>query len=589
MRRSLALSLVLLAACKKDPPPTVEPAASATPPASGAPAATTVAAAAPAAPTFSPRFSGSKLRPHPLDTGLLIESDEIFYSLDEAGLHQLKDLRRGTKGKSRDLTFLGSSPDCLFAVGNSVADGETRRVWASFRRSGDFWGETSYDGDSFLSGAVPVGQDRWVGFVAVPNEGNEQKPTEQHTFDTRLVLACGKGPFALPSLASPVSTAPAPASAAPSASASAARAPAPSSSVAPAPAPASSGSAAPSSSGSAAAGSAAASAMASAAPAPAEAPTAAAPSPEAPPPATLRCPKRTHPWPTVPMARQLASSPAGDLFLVGSDCVEASTAKTREATVVERWKAGSRQSVVDVLPEPSGARVSLVVQSSDVALAYGSVLASGGQLAYLAVFDSGSWTHDVPPSAARLVSATFDQHGTVWVVNADGELWRRTGAQQWTKITLPGAAGKALEIAAFGPRLWVVTETTIFADGPPAPVLTIDKVVVDKIKGSDYWDFGMGPLCSTPYVKVGAVRNPKAELEKEFPGLVELAKANGGATEAVWEDRGGQQWLGLRAKSREAADKIVQALVAADPKAKAKAICNDPRGAFVKKRFALDQ
>jgi hypothetical protein len=306
--------------------------------------------------------------------------------------------------------------------------------------------------------------------------------------------------------------------------------------------------------------------------------------------ASLRCPKRTHPTFSVPIARQLASSPAGDLFLVGAECVENYTPKTHESTVVERWKAGSRKSEVDVLPgqkpeTEDGPRVRLVVQSSDVALAYGSF----AHVAYLALFDGTSWTHDVPADPSPLVSAAYDKSGLVWVVNADGKLWQRTGAKRWTQVALPGDAGKAIEVAAFGPQLWVVTTTGIYGSGAPAPPVAIERVDVDKVKGSDYWDFGVTSLCSTPYVKVGVVRNPKAELEKEFPGLIELAKANGGATEAVWEDRGGQQWLGLRAKSREAAEKITKALLAADEKSKAKAICNDPRGAFVKKRFALDQ
>jgi hypothetical protein len=58
--------------------------------------------------------------------------------------------------------------------------------------------------------------------------------------------------------------------------------------------------------------------------------------------------------------------------------------------------------------------------------------------------------------------------------------------------------------------------------------------------------------------------------------------------DAVWEDRGGQQWLGLRMPSVEAAAKLVETIKAADPKAAAMAICNDPRGNFVKKTATIE-
>ncbi len=50
----------------------------------------------------------------------------------------------------------------------------------------------------------------------------------------------------------------------------------------------------------------------------------------------------------------------------------------------------------------------------------------------------GTWTREVPPTAADLVSATLDARGTLLVGARDGSLWRRTGPGAWQRLETPG-------------------------------------------------------------------------------------------------------------------------------------------------------
>lgn len=284
----------------------------------------------------------------------------------------------------------------------------------------------------------------------------------------------------------------------------------------------------------------------------------------------------------------VAALTTGQVFVAGFDCT-VDEAELFTHPVVERWDPARKKNSFDVLPAPKKALSSLIMLASAPDRAF---VVDESESAYVAVFDGTTWKLDtVPWRAAR--QAAVDGAGRLWVLTTDGQLWSREPTGDWAQVSLSEPAGSVVKpeaLTAQGERVWVVGQGMVFANLPAPPKLVeVGTIEVTRPEKSDYWDFSASPLCTATYVKLGPVKQPTADIDKNFPGLRDALRNKGlPAMDYVYEDRGGQQNLGLRAPSLAVAERVVALLKEADPKSGARVICHDPRGLFLKKTAPLD-
>lgn len=298
-----------------------------------------------------------------------------------------------------------------------------------------------------------------------------------------------------------------------------------------------------------------------------------------------RCKQRL----TVSGTEVLATLPGGQVFVAGYDCTVDKAQETSHPAV-ERWDPARKKNSLDLLPGPSAPQPALAMLASSPERAFVVGLSSSP---YVAVLDGATWKADAALPWTRAKQAAADATGRLWVVTDGGQLWQRDAAGAWAQVTLTdpsGGAAKAEAISTQGERVWVVTASHVFANLPaPASLAEVGTIEVNRPEKSDYWDFSATPLCATAYVKVGLVKQPTGDVDRNFPGLRDALRGKGlPVMEYVHEDRGGQQYLGLRAPSVAVAERVVGLLKEADPRSGARVICNDPRGFFVKKSGPLD-
>lgn len=556
MRRILVAPLALvLAGCKKDPPPpAADPPAAATSaaaPTSAAPSATAAAANEGGA-KVTLRFTGTFKALNPSGS-ILLEAGEVFYALDDKGPRQLKDLRRGTRSERTKNSFVGRAGECLF-INRWDQSAETGHniVNDPLKRTGDFWAAAEFAGTEdrghFLTDVLPWRDGRYLGVL------HHSSPTDSLSF----MVACGKGG------ATPTFT-PFPKPPAEGASASAA----PAQSAAPSPKPAASASASASTSASG-------SAAAPATPAPPS-------TPAAPETASNPCDQRLS-WERIagPEGR-MAIAKSGEIFVLGHECGALQRGGEKPA-LVERWDANGKKLGVDVLPVSPGL-LTLAAGTAEQVFALGGDTKKGVVMRLA----GGTWTVETTPITAVVRKGVVDASGALWMLTDGAQVWRRSPSGTYERVEIPEGTGAVTAIATTGARVWLALQNKLLASGPAEAVVDLKPIEITKYKGSDYWDFAAGPYCATPYVKVGLLKQPGADVDKAFPDLrAQLKTAGVGKVDAVWEDRGGQQWLGLRMPSVDLSHKLVATIKAADPKAAAIAICNDPRGNFVKKTTPLE-
>ncbi len=279
----------------------------------------------------------------------------------------------------------------------------------------------------------------------------------------------------------------------------------------------------------------------------------------------------------------MAIAKSGEIFVLGHEC-GALQRGGQKAGLVERWDASGKKLGVDVLPVASSL-LTIAAGTAEQVFALGGEAKKGLVIRLVAA----TWTVEETPIPATIRKGVVDASGALWVLTDGAQVWRRSPSGTYERVEIPEGTGAVTAIATTGQRVWLALQNKLLSSGPAAPPVELKPIEVTKYKGSDYWDFAAGPYCATPYVKVGLVKQAGAEVDKAFPDLkAQLKTAGVGKVDAVWEDRGGQQWLGLRMPSVELSTKLVETIKSADPKAAAIAICNDPRGNFVKKTTAIE-